>query len=62
MTPEKIQTIHDEAKQVLVQWISHIPVDRRAKHSLQLLAEAVQLLSAAALNMTLVDEFQQDDF
>lgn len=55
MMANDIKKLHDDANKLFLDWLGHPPVDRRHKQAFELLAEAVQLLHAAAINLGAVD-------
>ena len=52
---DEIKILHDNANKLLLHWLEHPPIDRRQKQAFELLAEAVQLLHAATINLGIVD-------
>jgi hypothetical protein len=52
---DEIKILHDNANKLLLNWLEHPPIDRRQKQAFGLLAEAVQLLHAATINLGIVD-------
>ena len=52
---DELKHLHINANKVLLHWLEHPPVDRRQKQAFEQLAEAVQLLNAASINLGIVD-------
>ena len=52
---DELKSQHNNANKVLLHWLEHPPVDRRQKRAFELLAEAVQMLNAATINLGIVE-------
>ena len=50
---QALKQLHNDANRLLLDWLEHPPQDRRHMQAFQLLAEAAQLLNAAAINLGL---------
>jgi len=59
-TGKDLKKLHDQSEKILFDWLENPPVDRRQLQALNLLAEAVQMLHAACINMGAV-EVQDSD-
>jgi len=50
-----IKKLQADANSLLLNWLENPPTERRQKQAMELLAEAVQMLNAAAINLGAVD-------
>ncbi|PPD28942.1 MAG: hypothetical protein CTY19_18115 [Methylomonas sp.] len=51
----EINSLHERAEKLLLDWLETPPTDKRQKQALQLLAEASQNLHASVINLGLYD-------
>ena len=54
-TANEIKKLRDRGEQVLIEWLENPPTDRRQVQALNLIADAIQLLHAACVNLGAVE-------
>ena len=52
---QALKRLHDDTNRLLMDWLEHPPQDRHQVQASQLLAEAAQLLNAAAINLGIAE-------
>jgi hypothetical protein len=52
---QALKQLHDDANRLLMAWLEQPPKERRHMQAFQLLAEAAQLLNAAAINLGIAE-------
>lgn len=57
---KEIKTIHDNAEQVLFDWLDNPPADWRQMQALNLLADAIQMLHSACINLDVIIEAEPE--
>ena|GEM_PF-1833662 len=57
---KEIKAIHDNAEQVLFDWLDNPPADWRQMQALNLLADAIQMLHSACINLDVIIEAEPE--